>query len=119
MYLDDAFPYFFVLVVVLVAAAFLFKLAKHGSFKGAMFGSAIERTVGEVSAARGTMVTTLLRVHVLRGDVGSETTIGVEFVAKSFASYQMLPISLTNDEARTLIRLLESALSSGPSRGAA
>lgn len=119
MDLDDVFPYFFALVFVLIAASFLFKFFKHGSFKGAMFGSAIDRTVGEVIVDRGTMVTTLLRVHVLSGDAASGTTVGVEFVAKSFASYQMLPFSLTKDEARTLIGLLESALSSGSSRGTA
>ena len=91
-----------------VAAYFAFKFFKFGGLKGAMFGARIERTVGEAAGSDGNVMKTLVRVHVLDG--GPDKAVGLEFVAKSFASYQMVPITLSDREARDLIRHLLSAL---------
>lgn len=50
-----------------------------------------------------------VKVHRLSGG-SSEKAIDLEFVAKSFASYQMLPVTLSAAEARKLSQLLQTAL---------
>jgi len=90
------------------AAYFAFRFIKFGGFKAAMFGARIERTVGEAEGSDGSIMKTLVRVHVLDGS--PEKAVGLEFVAKSFASYQMVPIALSESEARGLIRYLQSAV---------
>ena len=91
-----------------VAAYFIFRFLKFGGFKGAMFGARIQRTVGEAEGSGGSVMKTLVRVHVLDG--GPDKAVGLEFVAKSFASYQMVPVTLSDSEARELIRALQSAV---------
>jgi hypothetical protein len=49
-----------------------------------------------------------VKVHVLAGN-SPDKTVGLEFVARSFASYRMMPVSLSKMEARKLIMLLETA----------
>jgi hypothetical protein len=88
-----------------VAAYFAFRFLKFGGLKAAMFGARIERTVGEAEGSGGGVMKTLVRVHVLDGGA-----VGLEFVAKSFASYQMIPLTLSESEARDLIRYLQSAV---------
>jgi len=61
------------------------------------------------ASGAGTLrMTTLIRVHVLDG--GPDKAVGLELVAKSFASYQMIPITLSTREARDLVRHLQSAV---------
>ena len=50
---------------------------------------------------------TALKVHVL--DAAPEKAVGLEFVAKSIASYQMMPFSMSLAEARKLIAHLQAA----------
>lgn len=101
--------YVFIGFVVLVIGTFLFKIVKHGSLKGALFGASIGRTVGEVSSGGGMRGTTLIKVHTLQGGA-DDKTVGLEFVAKTVASYQMMPFSLSVAETKKLISLLESAV---------
>jgi hypothetical protein len=49
-----------------------------------------------------------IKVHKLAGTDG-KGTIGVELVAKSFASYQMTPVTLSRDAALQLAALLHAA----------
>lgn len=105
--MDTSKLIFFVLFGATVAY-FIFRFFKFGGFKAAMFGARIERTVGEAKGSDGSMMKTLVRVHVLEGS--PEKTVGLEFVAKSFASYQMVPITLSLSEARDLISYLQSAV---------
>ena len=100
-------------IIALVVGTFAYKIVKHGGFKAAMFGSSIKRTVGEVEGSGSRMFRMKLRVHELGGS--SDKAVGVELVAKSLASYQMLPISLSHQEAQKLIRLLQAASRSGGS----
>jgi hypothetical protein len=76
--------------------------------KGAMFGAKIERTIGQVDCdvKFGSMV---LKVHKLSGG-HSEKAIGIEMVAKTFASYDMMPMTLSASEAKRLATLLEAAV---------
>lgn len=93
--------------VALGLGAVLYKIVQHGGFKGAMFGARIDRTVGEVAGGGVKLMKVRLRIHKLGG--GLDRAVGVELVAKSFASYQMMPVTLSNAEARRLIGLLEVA----------
>lgn len=98
----------FLAVFGAVAAYFAFRFFKFGGFKPGMFGARIERTVGEAEGSGGNIMNTLVRVHVLDG--GPEKAVGLEFVAKSFASYQMVPITLSESEAGDLLRYLQSVV---------
>ena len=109
MNLESFFPFIFFAVFFLVAGSFVVKIVKHGGFKAAMFGAPIESTVGEVSGAGGKLMKLAVKVHRLGGG-SSEKAIGLEFAAKSFASYQMLPVTLSRAEAQHLSQLLQSAL---------
>lgn len=103
------FSYVFIGFFVFVLGAMLFNIIRHRGLKGWLFGAQIVRTLGEVSGAGAKPMTTLLRVHTLAGG-GADKTVGIEFVAKSFASYQMMPFSLSVAETKKLISLLESAV---------
>jgi hypothetical protein len=98
----------FLAVFGAVVAYFVFRLFKFGGVKAAMFGARIERTVGEAEGSKGNLIKTIVRVHVLDG--GPDKAVGLEFVAKGFASYRMVPITLSDSEARDLIRHLQSAV---------
>ena len=98
----------FIVVLGATVAFFLFNFVKFGGFKAAMFGARIERTVGEAQGSDGHIMKTLVRVHVLDG--GPDKAVGLEFVARSFTSYQMTPITLSSSQARDLIRQLQSAV---------
>jgi hypothetical protein len=100
-------------VAALVAFAFfaviawlLFRAFQFRGLRGAMFGARIQATVGEV-AGGGSVVNTVLKVHVL--DNPPDKAVGIELVAKSLASYQVMPITLSVTEANTLVGLLQSA----------
>ncbi|HKB98022.1 MAG TPA: hypothetical protein VKD23_04465 [Terriglobales bacterium] len=72
--MDLGFEVIFFAVFAGVIGFFVYRMFRHGGFKAAMFGARIERTVGEVR---------------------------VEFVAKSFASYQAQQLtSLLNTAVR-------------------
>jgi hypothetical protein len=104
----DTFSILFVAVFALIVGSFVFKFLKFGGIKAAMFGASIERTIGEARAFTGRILKAVVKVHVLDG--GPDKAVGLEFVAKSFASYQMLPVTLSETEARNLIRFLETAV---------
>src|SRR6266513_3156812 len=74
-----------------------------------MFGGHIERTVGEVRGT-GRVANVKLRVHALSGG-GEDRAVGVELVATTIGSYQMLPITLSVEGAEELIDLLKEATS--------
>lgn len=92
-----------------VAAFFLFRVVRYGGFKAAMFGAKIEKTIGEVEGHPQLPVRTTLKVHVLGGG-SPEKAVGIEFIAKSVASYQMVPVTLSVSEAKKLASLLQAAV---------
>jgi hypothetical protein len=104
----DTFSIWFLAALALVVGWFVFKFLRLAGIKAAMFGASIERTIGEARASSGRIVKAVVRVHVLDG--GPDKAVGLEFVAKSFASYQMLPVTLSESETRNLIRFLETAV---------
>jgi hypothetical protein len=106
--LEQIGPFLFGAMFLAVIAFMARGFFKHGGFKGMMFGARIRRTVGEVEGARTSMMRAGLKVHALDG--GPEKAVGVELVARSMASYQMMPVALSVPEARKLIAHLQAAL---------
>jgi hypothetical protein len=90
---------------------FIFRMVRYGGFRAAMFGAKIEKTLGEVEGHRQPLMSLRLKVHLLEGNP-SEKAVGLELVAKSVASYQMMPITLSTAEAKKLVLLLQSAIAS-------
>jgi hypothetical protein len=87
---------------------FVYRAFRHGGLKAAMFGARIERAAGEVTCEKQGPVSAVLKVHVLSRNSG-EILVGLEYVAKSFASYDMMPIALSSSEAQKLASLLQEA----------
>ena len=105
----------FLVFFAAIAGYLVLRFVKSGGVKAAMFGARIERTVGEAAGSGGRIIKSKVRVHVLDG--GPDKAVGLEFMAKSFASYQMLPLALSESEARNLIRILENAVVEAGDRG--
>ena len=99
--------YLFYAVFAIVAGSFIYKLTKHGGFRGAMFGATIKNTIGEVSGSGPKLMSLSMRVH--ESDGPREKAVGLELVAKSLASYQMTPITLSVSEANKLTVLIDRA----------
>lgn len=108
MSIEQIFPFLFGAAFLAVLVHFGRGFFKHGGFKGMLFGARIRRTVGEVEGAKTLMMKAGLKVHALDG--GPEKAIGVELVARSMASYQMMPVTLSVPEARKLIAHLQAAI---------
>jgi len=90
-----------VLIVALGAATIL-----RSRSPKAMFGAAVERTVGEVTDSRNTYLSA--KVHVLDG--APEKAVGLELHVKAFnSSMQRFPLSLSANETKKLIALLQAA----------
>ncbi|MEW5771592.1 MAG: hypothetical protein AB1831_14665 [Pseudomonadota bacterium] len=109
MNLENNFEYIFFAIFAFVAGSFVFKIIKNGGFKAAMFGAPIARTVGEVEGSGTKLMNIKVKVHTLGGS--QDKAIGLEFVAKSVGSYQMLPVTLSASEAKKLTTLLQAATS--------
>ena len=108
---QNIFPFIVIGFIALTFGSFVFKIIKNGGFKGAMFGAPILKTLGQVSGGSSSKIIGIyVNVHVLGGN-NPDRTIGLEIVAKSIASYQMMPVTLSKTEARKLITLLEVAAS--------
>ena len=88
---------------------FIFRMVRYGGFKAAMFGFKIEKTLGEVEGHRQPLMSMQLKVHLLEGNP-PEKAVGLELVAKSIASYQIMPITLSETETKKLVSLLQSAI---------
>src|SRR5437763_16745827 len=106
MHADTGSLIFFAIFAAIVGT-FLYRILKYGGFKAAMFGGHIERTVGEVRGT-GRVANVKRRVHALSGG-GEDRAVGVELVATTIGSYQMLPITLSVEGAQELNDLLKEA----------
>ena len=92
----------------LFIGTFIYRRFKYGSIKAAIFGAPIERTLGEVDGGSGKIMSIKVKVHRLGGDA-PDKAIGLEFVAKSLTSYEMMPVTLSVSEAKKLAILIKSA----------
>jgi hypothetical protein len=108
MNIEWLFENLFWLFFVGVVGTFAWKMLKNGGMRGAMFGSRVERLVGEINGEKQAMHSLKVRIHRLQGAEG-RGEIGLELVAKSFASYQMTPVTLSKESALQLAELLRQA----------
>jgi hypothetical protein len=66
---SNTFGFVFFMIFAAVIATFAYRIEKHGGFKSAMFGSRIERTVGEVRGTEKRLWSSVkLRINVLSAD---------------------------------------------------
>jgi len=97
------FEYLIFAVFAFFALSFIYKIIKNGGFKGALFESRINKTIGEVVES-GKFIKSTLKIHQL--DNGKT---GIELTSKTFGSFQITPLSLTKIETENLISLLKAA----------
>ncbi len=98
---DDALFYIPFLAFV---AFFLFRLLKHGGLRGAMYGSKVARTIGEIDLGRRSGAHTTLRVHLLEN---GEVVVEQSMRAMLGASIQGAQMS--KEHAKALLTLLKVA----------
>ena len=101
------FQYVFFAIFAAIIVYWLYQVSTKG-FKGAFFGGAIERTVGEITLARRGILGGRLKVHRVAAERGHK--VGLEIVFRTPLSYQMIPVTLTTDEAKRLGELLTAAV---------
>lgn len=70
----------------------------------------IVETFGEVPGRKQGPVSVSLKLHAVASPDHPTPDVGLELVARSFASYQMMPIRLRRAEAQELLRLLQRAI---------
>lgn len=100
------YQYIFFAVFAAIIVYWLHQVSTKG-LKGAFFAGAIERTVGEIQLTRRGILRGRLKVHRVAAERGHK--VGVEIVFWTPLSYQMIPVTLTSDEARRLSELLTQA----------
>ena len=100
----------FAIVFVGILAYMIYGVIRYKGFRGAMFRSELRNTIGEVEGTNSGLVKSKVRVHVLDSKNTLDKNIGLEFIATSFASYQMMPISLSRSQAVNLISYLQQAI---------
>lgn len=94
---------FFVVFAGFVAY-FVYRYLKYGGFRGALYGSAIARTLGEVELAGSSSTTTTLRVHVLE-----DGRIILEVSSRATMSATLHGYPMTVGNAGELAELLQQA----------
>jgi hypothetical protein len=110
------FDYIFFPIVGLVLAYMLYQVVRNKGFRGAMFGARVAGTVGELDLGRRGMVRTRLKVHRLESKNTNSPEVGLEFVASTIGSWQMIPVALTKSEALELSTLLAQAAAQSSTR---
>ena len=96
-------PLFFVGFAA-IAGYFVFRLIKYGGLRGALYGSAIARTIGEVELSQVSGVKHTLRVHVLENG-----RIVLEQSSRTMLSASLHGLPMTTDDADRLVSLLQQA----------
>ena len=104
--IESAFPFIFGAIILFMIYQFI---SKKG-FRGLLFGAEVINTLGEVKGIKRGSLNTVARVHTLKGDDCSSDAIGIEIVAKSFASARITALSLSTNEAKRLANLLNEAV---------
>jgi hypothetical protein len=86
----------------------VYRVIKFGGLRAALYGARIAETIGTVSGASPRMTRLNLTVQVLQAEANRR--VGLAFVAKSFLSYQVMPISLEVSATEDLVRYLQEAV---------
>ena len=102
----EALDNFFWVPFVAIGAFILYRFIKYGGFRGALYGSTVTRTVGEVELTRSLGASTTLRVHVLENG-----QIILEQSSRALVAASVSGMPLTAAQADALISLLQQARS--------
>ena len=94
----------FYAVFIGVAAYLVFRIVKYGGLRGAMYGSAISRTIGEIETGRFGGANQTLRVHRLEND-----RVVLELASRSFGSANVQGVPMEAEHIDALIKLLNEA----------
>ncbi len=94
----------FFVVFAGIAGYFVYRYVKYDGFRGALYGSAITRTVGEVELLGSSSTTTTLRVHLLED---GRIILEVSSRATMAATLHGYPMTVGN--AGELVELLQQA----------
>ena len=79
--------------------------------KSLMFKGKIRETVGEAQGISHMTVKSKIKVHSIDSkEYGEKSCIGLEYIQFAFLNWQMMPITLTRNEAKHLQSLIEKAL---------
>ena len=95
---------FFWVPFAVVAAIVLFRVLRHGGLRGALYGSAVAKTIGEIELGRKIGTTMTLRVHVLE-----DGQIVVEQASRAPFGASLTGIPLNTAQTDQLIALLQRA----------
>jgi hypothetical protein len=95
----------FFLVFAAVASFFVFRFFKYGGLRGALYGSRIVRTIGEVDLGRVAGTTTTLRVHLLENG-----SVVVEQSSRALLGASLQGVPMSRENAGRLIALLRKQL---------
>jgi len=103
-------PIIFILIIVFIAFFIFLFFTKKG--KGLFFGGELVKTIGEDVGSKRGIVNATVKVHVVKTKLPkpNKYQVGIELSQKSFASYQMTPITISTNEAKELIGMLEEAI---------
>jgi hypothetical protein len=97
---ESLFPLFFLGVV----AYFGYRFFKHGGFRGAMYGSAVVKTFGDIQLAPRAGSTTTLRVHLL-----ADGRLVLEQSSRALLAAAVTGIPMERIDVDRLIVLLQQA----------
>ena len=105
-FIESIFPFIFGAIVLFMIYQFI---SKKG-FRGLLFGAEVISTLGEANGIKRSSMNMVARVHTLKGVNHTSNDIGLEIVAKSFASARITALSLSASEAKKLAHLLNEAV---------
>ena len=97
---------------VIVGVA-LYRLVRYRSIAGALFGAPSVEKLGQVSAADSMHMPVQVRVHSLDSSVPYRA-VGLELVAKALGHIRVMPVTLSNEQALQLAKLLTEAAGERP-----
>jgi hypothetical protein len=80
-----------------------------GSLVGALLGGRVTRTVGEIELQSSTFSSRTLKVHVIEQPSQTTPQVALALVSKAPFGASMVPIALTQLQAKRLASLLEQA----------
>ena len=105
-------PFAVWIVVIGVVLWIGFRLLKFGGYRGALFSAHIRATIGEATATRANMRSTVVKVHALAE--APDRAVGLEIVSSPFGgglTTQVVPVTLSIAQATNLAGLLQTATS--------
>lgn len=105
----DLMSWLFPAFVAAMAGTFLFRRYRYGSWTGAFLSHKIQRTVGEITIRRSTMVSQVLRVDALEASQSEGPMVGLTITSKATLGASMTPFKISPQQALELSALLQAA----------